>query len=66
MPDEDLERPSLVPLWLTIIVIALALFGAFALVSWVVNFAFGIAKLLLLVVLVVLVVAAVRAVTRRR
>jgi membrane protein required for beta-lactamase induction len=63
MPDEDLERPSLVPLWLTIIVIALALFGAFALVSWVVNFAFGIAKLLLLVVLVV---AAVRAVTRRR
>ena len=66
MPDEDLERPSLVPLWLTIAVIVLALFGAFALVSWVVNFAFGIAKFLFLILIVVAVVAVLRAAIRRR
>ena len=57
MPDEDLERPSLVPLWLTVVVIVLAIFGAFALVSWVVHFAFGIAKGLFLILIVIAVIA---------
>ena len=66
MPDEDLERPSLVPLWLTIAVIALAIFGAFALVSWVVHLAFGIAKGLFFILIVVAVIAVLRAVISRR
>jgi hypothetical protein len=64
--DEDLERPSLVPRWLTFAVIALAIIGAFAIVSWVVRFAFGIAKGIFLVLIVVAVIALLRAVTRRR
>jgi hypothetical protein len=64
--DEDLERPSLVPRWVTFAVIALAVVGAFAIVSWIVRFAFGIAKGLLLVLIVVAVIALLRAVTRRR
>jgi membrane protein required for beta-lactamase induction len=66
VPDEDLERPSLVPPWLTLVVIVLAIFGAFAIVGWVVNFAFGIAKLLFFILLVVAAIAVVRAVSRRR
>lgn len=65
MPDDDLERPSLVPRWLTIAVVALAVVGAFAIVSWIVRFAFGIAKGLLLLMVVVAVIALLRAVTRR-
>jgi hypothetical protein len=66
MTDEDLERPSLVPGWLTVVVIALAVIGAFAIASWMVRLAFGVAKGLLFVVLVVGVIALVRAVARRR
>ena len=33
MPDEDLERPSLVPLWLTIAVIALDVLVIWALTT---------------------------------
>jgi hypothetical protein len=66
MPDKDLERPSLIPPWLTVVVILLAIFGAFALVSWVVHLAFGIAKGLFFIVVVIGVIAALRAVARRR
>lgn len=47
-------------------VIVLAIFGAFAIVSWVVRLAFGVAKGLFFVVLVIGVIALLRAVTRRR
>jgi hypothetical protein len=66
MPDKDLERPSLIPPWLTVVVILLAIFGAFALVSWIVHLAFGIAKGLFFIVIVIGVIAALRAVARRR
>lgn len=65
MADEELERPSLVPRWVTAAVVVLAIIGLFSIVNWVVRFAFGIAKGVLLVVLVVGVVALVRAVARR-
>lgn len=66
MADEDLERPPLVPRWVAAVVIVLAIFGAFAIVSWVVRLAFGVAKGLFFVVLVIGVIALLRAVTRRR
>jgi hypothetical protein len=64
--DEDLERPPLVPRWLTFAVIALAIVGVFAIVSWIVRFAFGIAKGLILVLIVVGVIALLRTVVHRR
>jgi hypothetical protein len=64
--DEDLERPSLVPGWVTAVVIVLAIFGAFAIVSWILRLAFGVAKGLFFVILVIGVIALLRAVTRRR
>jgi len=66
MADEDLERPSLVPGWLTAIVVALAIIGAFAIVSWVVRLAFGVAKGLFFLAIVIGLIALVRAVARRR
>jgi hypothetical protein len=66
MADEDLERPPLVPWWLVTIVIGLAIFGAFALIGWVVRTAFGLARGLVLIALIVGVVALVRAFARRR
>lgn len=66
MTDEDLERPPLVPRWLTFAVIALAIVGVFAIVSWIVRFAFGIAKGLILVLIVVGVIALLRTVVHRR
>jgi hypothetical protein len=64
--DEDLERPSLIPGWFTAVVVVLAIIGAFAIVSWVMRLAFGVAKGLFFVVLVIGVIALVRAVSRRR
>jgi hypothetical protein len=66
VPDEDLERPSLVPRWFRFVVVALAIVGVFAIVNWVISIAFGIAKGVLLVVLVIAVVAVLRALSRRR
>ena len=66
MADEDLERPSLIPGWFTAVVIVLAIIGAFAIVSWVMRFAFGVAKGLFFVVLVIGVIALLRSVARRR
>jgi hypothetical protein len=66
MPDDDLERPPLFPWWVMAVVAALAVFGAFALVSWVVRTAFGLARGLLFIALVVGVIALVRSFTRRR
>jgi hypothetical protein len=64
--DDDLERPSLVPGWVTALVIVLAVIGAFAIVSWIVRLAFGVAKGLFFVIAVIAVIAVLRAVTRRR
>lgn len=64
--DEDLERPSLVPRWVTAAVVVLAVVGIFSIVNWIVRFAFGVAKGVLLVLIVVGVVALVRAAGRRR
>jgi hypothetical protein len=65
MADEDLERPPLVPRWVTAAVVVLAIIGLLSIVNWIVRFAFGVAKGLLLVLLVIGVVALVRAVGRR-
>jgi hypothetical protein len=66
MPDDDLERPPLLPWWFMAVVVALAIFGAFALISWVVRTAFGLARGLFLIALIIGVVALVRAFARRR
>lgn len=66
MADEDLERPSLVPAWLTVVVVALAVVGLLAIVGWIVRLALGLVKWALLAALIVGVVALVRAATRRR
>jgi hypothetical protein len=64
--DEDLERPSLFPLWATIGVVALAIVGVVAIVNWIARVAFGLARGVLFVALVVGVILVVRAVARRR
>jgi hypothetical protein len=64
--DEDLERPSLLPVWLTIGVVILAIIGVLAIINWIVRLTFGIAKGVLFVALVIGVIALVRAVARRR
>jgi len=66
VPDEDLERPSLFPLWVTVGVVALAIVGVLAIINWIVRLAFGIAKGVLFVALIIGVIALVRAVARRR
>jgi hypothetical protein len=64
--DEDLERPSLLPVWATIGVVVLAIVGVLAIVNWFVRLAFGVAKGVLFVALVIGAIALVRAVARRR
>jgi hypothetical protein len=64
--DEDLERPSLLPVWATIAVVALAIVGILAIINWFIRLAFGLAKGVLLVALVIGLIALVRAVARRR
>jgi hypothetical protein len=66
VPDEDLERPPLVPRWVFAVVVVLAIVGVFALISWVVRLAFGVARGLFFIVVVIGVIALVRAVVKRR
>lgn len=66
MPDDELERPSLLPVWATVAVVVLAVIGVLAIINWFVRLAFGVAKGVLFVALVIGVIALVRAVVRRR
>jgi hypothetical protein len=65
VPDEEFERPRLIPRWFTAVIVVFAVIGLLATISWVVRFAFGLAKGFFFVVLVIVVIAAVRAVARR-
>jgi hypothetical protein len=64
--DEELERPGIVPGWMYAVVLALAVFGLFALIGWLVRLAFGLARGLFFVALVIGVIALVRMFTKRR
>jgi hypothetical protein len=66
VPDNELERPPLLPRWFAAVVVVFAIIGVLATISWVVRFAFGVAKGIFFVALVLVVIAAVRAVARRR
>lgn len=65
MDDEDLERPS-IPIWFRLVVVLLAIIGAFTVVRWILGPVLVLVKLAALIAFIALVVVAARAFTKRR
>lgn len=65
MPDDDLKRPT-IPMWVKGVVFALAIFGLFMLVRWIVAAVMSIFWVLLAIGAVVVVALVLRSASRSK
>ena len=66
MADEqdDLERPT-IPLWIKVVVCALAIIGAITIVKWIVSFVLGVVWFLAIIAVLIAAAYVLRAASRR-
>ena len=65
MAEQDyLERPT-IPLWIKVVICALAAVGALTVVKWVVSFVLGVVWVLVIIAVLIAIAYALRAAARR-